>query len=144
MAQAAPGIASPDATPDPHATAAAHLPEHHWSSYSSLPSPFPNTSMLKVLRRPVESALTSSITVVHQLFTNDGMITSLALPQRQAQRDPHRFHDLRCLRVPGDDPLGKYIDDERDLHPPGVGHHVGEVPVQKIRPPVLRLVVPVS
>ena len=56
MAQVAPGIASPDATPDQHATAAAHLPEHHWSSYSSLPSPFLNTSMIKVLRRPVESA----------------------------------------------------------------------------------------
>ncbi|WP_434923225.1 hypothetical protein ACR9WD_07060 [Glutamicibacter sp. PAEs-4] len=48
---------------DLRATAAAYPPERHWSSYSSPLSPLLNTSMVRVLRRPIEFALAAAVTV---------------------------------------------------------------------------------
>ena len=55
--------ASPAATPDQHATAAAAPQAHRSSSCSSLLPPSLNTSTVEVLRRPVESALDAEVGV---------------------------------------------------------------------------------
>ena len=67
------------------------------------------------------------IAVMDQLAGDDPVAVSVAVPQRYPQRDQHQVGDLAGGRVPGHDPLGEHVEDERDVHQAGPGPHDGEV-----------------
>ncbi len=78
-----------------------------------------------MLRRPVESALTASVRVVHHA----GEVVALALPgpDRLLQRIQHQLSTHAGTRTPAQDPAGIGIDDERDIDPTGPRRDVGDV-----------------
>ncbi len=120
--------ASPAATPDQHATAAAAPQAHRSSSCSSRSSP-PHTSVIKVLRRPVESALRAAITV-----ENDPALRP-TLPQghRQGVGDQLGAHVVGDR--PPDHPPRVQVDHGRQVHPAVPTLHIGDVAA----PPLITL-----
>jgi hypothetical protein len=76
-----------------------------------------------VLRRPVEFALHTPVGVVHELIADavtPGVDRHLQRIQRQAR--PQVISDL-----PADDLAGKQVRDERGVHKPAGGGHIGDV-----------------
>lgn len=113
--------------------------------------------LIKVLRRPVESTLTSRIGVVDQPLkaTIGGLACVFTCPQRHLQRVERELGGHPCRATPPDDPPGVHIGDERGEHRPGPDRHVGqvhdpelvgprrgEVPVDQVRGPPGLLVGP--
>ncbi len=62
-----------------------------------------------------------------ELAGDGGMSFAGALPQRHPQRDHHQVGLLGRRGVPGHDPLGVDVEDERDVGETGPGPDVGEV-----------------
>src|SRR5699024_9559893 len=114
-AQAAPVNASPGATPDQHATADEAPPAHRWSSCSSPPSPSLTTSALKVLRRPVETALAPAVRV-HD--ASGGIATTRYCVVQGVHRET-------CLHPVADrvahDPAGEHVLDRAEVELPLIG-----------------------
>jgi hypothetical protein len=76
-----------------------------------------------LLRRPLESALTASVAVMHEPAAMEGP----PIMQRLLQRIEHEAC-MRCTRCPpADDPSRVSIDDEGDVDEAGPGRHIGEV-----------------
>ena len=75
----------------------------------------------------IEVYWTAGVGVVDQLPGSDGWPSRSRSPQRHPQRRQHQLGALVGRGVPGDDPLGEDVDDERDVDEPGPGPHVGEV-----------------
>src|SRR5699024_10107646 len=69
----------------------------------------------RILRRPIESALTACVRGADQRFRLDRVSLAVPLPQRHPQRRHHQIcgHGGRC--IPGNDALGEHVDDERDV-----------------------------
>ena len=81
----------------------------------------------EMIGQPNRRVLRSGIAVMDQLAGDCGMPLSTSFPQRHPQRDHDQVRFLGCRGVPSDDPLGEYVDDERDINPPGPGPHRGEI-----------------
>ncbi len=118
-----PAIASVAATPDPPPTAAAHPTAPPASASHHPPS---RTSVIEVLRRPIESVLTAGIAVMNEPVGH-GMATVVAAPQRHLQRRGDHGGVLHARCVPADDRAGEAVDHERHVDEPGPRSAVGEV-----------------
>ena len=81
----------------------------------------------EMIGQPNRRVLRSGIAVMDQLAGDCGMPLSTSFPQRHPQRDHDQVRFLGCRGVPSDDPLGEYVDDERDVNPPGPGSYIGEI-----------------
>jgi len=82
----------------------------------------PSTHLqIEALRRPHESTLAARVGVVDQLAGLHGVTVAVALPQRDPQRGEHQLGAFVGGRVPGHDPLGVHVEDERDVDEPGPG-----------------------
>jgi hypothetical protein len=68
-----------------------------------------------VLGEPNRRILRARIGVADQLVGADGVPIMVALPQGHPQRVHDQLGCFRRRRVPGDDPLGEAVDDERDV-----------------------------
>src|SRR5213078_3469094 len=88
-AQAGPVTASAAATPDPPPTADVHPPAGPAIASYRIPS---HTSVIEVLRRPVESALRSGVAVMNGLAAD-----RVALPGAQGSGLPDRLLHKRGL-----------------------------------------------
>src|SRR5665647_2663550 len=84
-----------------------------------------NTSTIKVLRRPVESALGTGITVVDQ--PAHVVPGAAAVPQRHVQGVQRQVGLHGPRGPPPDDHPGEHVDRERDVDEPRPGRDVGEV-----------------
>ena len=78
-----------------------------------------------MLRRPVESALTASVRVVHQPV--EVVAFAVPGPDRLFQRVQHQLGGHRGPGAPAQDSAGVGIHDERDVDPPRPRRHVGDV-----------------
>jgi hypothetical protein len=76
-----------------------------------------------VLRRPVEFALHTTVGVVDESVEAD----VAAVPDRHLQGVQGEVGAQRTGGLPADDESAEHVDDERDVHPPGVGLDVGEI-----------------
>jgi hypothetical protein len=75
--------------------------------------------MIKVLRRPVESALHTAVAVMDQ----SGQVRAggLAAPDRHLQRVERQIRVEAGGDLPADDRAGENIEHERRVDPPGGG-----------------------
>jgi len=86
-----------------------------------------------VLRRPIEFTLHAAVTVVNQPAQVVAGVG--ALPDRHVQRVQGQVGVEVLGQLPPDDHPRVDVDDERRVHPPGVGADVGDVgDPQLIRP----------
>ena len=83
--------------------------------------------MIKVLRRPVESALRARVGVVQQPGRRELHIRAPTSEQRLLERGEHQRRGLRRHDPPPQDPAGEHIGDEADVAEPSRGPHIGEV-----------------
>lgn len=97
-----------------------------------------DTSIVEVLRPPVESALEAAVGVVNQAV--ELVAGTPAVLHGHLERVEHLVRARRCRGLAAHDEAGVDVDDERDVHPAGAGFDVGEIgdfePVRGRRPEV--------
>ena len=75
----------------------------------------------------MRGVLAAGVGVMDQLPVRDRMPLASTLPHRHPQRRHHELYVLTGRGVPGHDPLGVDVEDERDIDPPGPRSDIGEV-----------------
>jgi hypothetical protein len=82
--------------------------------------------MIKVLRRPFESALAAGVVVMDQPREIADTVAT-PCPDRHLEGIEDQFGGHRGGRPPADDPAGEHIEDEGDVDRPRPGRDIGEV-----------------
>src|SRR4051812_42847832 len=108
--------------PCPLPTAAAHPPAAPATASSNSP---PRTSVIEVLRRPVEFALDSAVAVMGQ--AGDVVASALLCPQAHVEGVKGQIGAQAGGHLPADDHPGEDVEDERDVGPPCKRADIGQV-----------------
>ena len=81
--------------------------------------------MIEVLRRPLASALHAPIRMMNEAV--EGLAVAAAVPDGHLQRVQRQVAAQRVGDLPAHHHAAEHVDDERRVHPPNVGLHIGEV-----------------